>query len=60
MERRKRRRYIQQFLELTEQEQQSILSLFREMETALALEESKSISYHRKRPIKRTIDKLLQ
>lgn len=58
MERRKRRRYIQQFLELTEQEQQSILSLFREMETAL--EESKSISYHRKRPIKRTIDKLLQ
>ena len=58
MERRKRRRYIQQFLELTEQEQQSILSLFREMESAL--EESKSISYRRKRPIKRTIDKLLQ
>ena len=58
MERRKRRRYIQQFLELTEQEQQSILSLFREMEAAL--EESKSISYRRKRPIKRTIDKLLQ
>lgn len=58
MERRKRRRYIQQFLELTEQEQQSILSLFKEMEAALG--ESKSISYHRKRPIKRTIDKLLQ
>ena len=58
MERRKRRRYIQQFLELTEQEQQSILSLFKEMEAAL--EESKSISYRRQRPIKRTIDKLLQ
>lgn len=58
MERRQRRRYIQQFLELTEQEQQSILSLFMEMEAAL--EESKSISYRRKRPIKRTIDKLLQ
>lgn len=58
MERRKRRRYIQQFLELTEQEQQSILSLFKEMEAAL--EESKGVSYHRKRPIKRTIDKLLQ
>lgn len=58
MERRKRRHYIQQFLELSEQEQLSILSLFKEMEAAL--EESKSISYHRKRPIKRTINKLLQ
>lgn len=58
MERSKRRKYIQQFLELSGQEQLSILSLFKEMEAAL--EESKSISYHRKRPIKRTIDKLRQ
>lgn len=58
MERKKRRKYVRQFLELTEQEQLSILSLMEEFKAALA--QTKGIAYHNKRPIKRTIDRLLQ